>query len=57
MANKVNVSFNDKHEGSLQVENFETKLSYRGDGLAPYELFLGGKLELINGFKTDEVPE
>ncbi len=42
MANKVNVSFNEKHEGLLKVENYETKLSYRGDGMAPYELFLGG---------------
>ena len=42
MANKVNVSFNSKHEGTLKVENFETKLSYRGEGFAPYELFLGG---------------
>lgn len=42
MANKVNVSFNEKHEGLLKVENYETKLSYKGDGMAPYELFLGG---------------
>lgn len=42
MANKVHVSFNDKHEGLLKVANYETKLSYRGDGMAPYELLLGG---------------
>ncbi len=42
MANNVNVSFNNKHEGSLKVEKYETKLSYFGDGMAPYELFLGG---------------
>ncbi|AIO19554.1 hypothetical protein KQ51_01678 [Candidatus Izimaplasma bacterium HR1] len=42
MANNVNVSFNDKHEGILKVENYETKLSYKGEGMAPYELFLGG---------------
>lgn len=42
MANKVNVSFNEKHEGLLKSETFETKLSYKGEGMAPYELFLGG---------------
>lgn len=42
MANKVNVSFNDKHEGLLKSETYETKLSYKGEGMAPYELFLGG---------------
>ncbi len=42
MANKVNVSFNKEHEGILKTENYETKLSYRGNGMAPYELFLGG---------------
>ena len=42
MANQVNVKWNNKHEGSIKVENFETQLSYKGDGLAPYEMFLGG---------------
>jgi len=42
MANKVNVSFNKEHEGVLKTANYETKLSYRGDGMAPYDLFLGG---------------
>lgn len=42
MANNVKVSFNEKHEGILKTENYETKLSYRGDGFAPYELLLGG---------------
>ncbi len=42
MANKVNVSFNKENEGILKSANYETKVSYRGDGMAPYELFLGG---------------
>ncbi len=42
MANKVNVSFNNKHEGVLEAESHQTKLSYKGEGFAPYELFLGG---------------
>lgn len=42
MANKINVSFDKNHDGVLKSENYETKLSYRGDGMAPYELFLGG---------------
>lgn len=42
MANLVNVKFNELHEGTLQSENFETKLSYTGAGFSPYELFLGG---------------
>lgn len=48
MANKVNVSFNDKHDGVLKVDNYETKLSYRGDGFAPYELFLGGYVSCLH---------
>jgi len=42
MANNINVSFNNEHEGILKTANYETKLSYRGNGMAPYELFLGG---------------
>ena len=42
MANKVNVTFDKKHDGVLKTENYETKISFRGDGMAPYELFLGG---------------
>lgn len=42
MANKINVSFNNKHEGVLKSATYETKLSYRGDGFSPYDLFLGG---------------
>lgn len=42
MANKIGVTFNNKHEGLLKSESFETKLSYKGEGMAPYELFLGG---------------
>jgi putative redox protein len=42
MANIVNVNWNNQHEGLVKVENFETKLSYKGEGLAPYEMFLGG---------------
>ena len=42
MANTINASFNDKHEGLLKSDTYETKLSYKGEGMAPYELFLGG---------------
>lgn len=42
MANEIKVTFDKNHNGNLKVENYETKLSFRGDGMAPYELFLGG---------------
>jgi len=42
MANEVKVSFDKNHNGLLQSAGAETKLSYRGDAFAPYELFLGG---------------
>ena len=42
MANNVKVEFNNKHEGVLTTENYTSKVSYKGDGNAPYELFLGG---------------
>ena len=40
MANQVKVNYNSKNEGLVTVANYETKISYFGDGLAPYELFL-----------------
>lgn len=42
MANKINVTFNNQQEGLLKNDSQETKLSYKGDGFSPYELFLGG---------------
>ena len=42
MANEIKLTFGDSTEGILQSKNFETKVSYTGQGMAPYELFLGG---------------
>lgn len=42
MANEVNVAFDSNHEGVLESANASTKISFRGNGLEPYELFLGG---------------
>ncbi len=42
MANEVNVTFGLDHEGILESANASTKVSYTGNGLAPYDLFLGG---------------
>ena len=42
MANNVLLSFNDLDEGKLNTRNHEAKLSFVGEGFAPYELFLGG---------------
>lgn len=42
MANNVNVTFGKDHEGVLKSADASTKVSYKGNGLAPYELFLGG---------------
>ncbi len=42
MANVVDVSFNESHEGILKANDNETNLSYYGKGFSPYELFLGG---------------
>lgn len=42
MANTIKLTFGDSTEGLLQSKNYETKVSYTGQGMAPYELFLGG---------------
>lgn len=42
MANEIKLTFGDSTEGLLESKNFETKVSYTGQGMAPYELFLGG---------------
>lgn len=42
MANKVNVSFDDSNQGILTSDGGSTKISFTNEGLAPYELFLGG---------------
>lgn len=42
MANQIKLTFGDNTEGVLESANFETKVSYTGQGMAPYELFLGG---------------
>ncbi|MCF7926820.1 MAG: OsmC family protein [Candidatus Izimaplasma sp.] len=42
MPNKVTVSFEKKTEGLAKSENGETPISFTGNGLAPYELFLSG---------------
>jgi len=42
MANQIKLTFGDNTEGLLESKNFETKVSYTGQGMEPYELFLGG---------------
>jgi putative redox protein len=42
MANNVKVTFNNKHQGILETETYSSKISFKGEGNAPYELFLGG---------------
>lgn len=42
MANEIKLTFGDSTEGVLESRNYETKVSYTGQGMAPYELFLGG---------------
>jgi uncharacterized OsmC-like protein len=42
MANEIKLTFGDSTEGLLESKNYETKVSYSGQGMAPYELFLGG---------------
>jgi putative redox protein len=42
MANQIKLTFDDGLEGLLESANFETKVSYTGQGMAPYELLLGG---------------
>ena len=42
MANQIKLTFGDGTEGVLESANYETKVSYSGQGMAPYELFLGG---------------
>jgi len=42
MANQIKVSFDNSNDGLLESKNIKTKISYIGNGFAPYELFLGG---------------
>ena len=42
MANQIKLTFGDNTEGVLESKNHEVKVSYTGQGMAPYELFLGG---------------
>ncbi len=42
MANNITLTFGESTEGVLSTANAETKVSYTGQGMAPYELFLGG---------------
>ena len=42
MANEIKLTFGDTSEGVLKSNNGETKVSFKGNGMAPYELFLGG---------------
>ena len=42
MANQVKVSFIKSSDGLLESKNGKAEVSFRGNGLEPYELFLGG---------------
>jgi len=42
MANQIKLSFDDGMDGLLESKSGKTEVSYRGNGLEPYELFLGG---------------
>lgn len=42
MANQIKLSFDNGNEGLLESKSGKTEVSYTGNGLAPYELFLGG---------------
>ncbi len=42
MANQIKLSFDDGMDGLLEGKNGKTKVRSKGNGLGPYELFLGG---------------
>lgn len=42
MANTIKLSFDNSNDGLLESINGKTEVSYIGNGLAPYDLFLGG---------------
>lgn len=42
MANNIKLTFGDYTEGVLETNNDQVKVSYTGQGMSPYELFLGG---------------
>lgn len=42
MANQIKLSFDNGSDGLLESKNGKAEVSYRGNGLEPYELFLGG---------------
>ena len=48
MANNIKLLFDQGPEGLLQSANYETKVSYTGKGMAPYELFLGGYVSCLH---------
>lgn len=42
LANQIKLNFNKDDQGTLNVPNHTTPVSFSGEGFAPYELFLGG---------------
>lgn len=42
MANEIKLVFGESTEGTLSSATSEIPVSYSGQGMAPYELFLGG---------------
>jgi len=42
MANQIKLSFDNGNDGLLESKSGKTEVSYIGNGLEPYELFLGG---------------
>ena len=42
MANHAHVTFNSNHDGVSTIRDSKVNISYRGEGFAPYELFLSG---------------
>ena len=42
MANQIKMSFDNSSDGLLESKSGKTEVSFRGNGLEPYELFLGG---------------
>lgn len=42
MANQIKVSFDNGSDGLLESKSGKTEVSFTGNGLEPYELFLGG---------------
>ncbi len=53
MSYNIKSEFGNKNNGTIESKSGKTKVSFDGNGLAPYELFLGGYVSCLHStFKS-----